>query len=86
MSTIGRNDPCHCGSGKKYKKCCLAQDESIELNQVKKLQSQYSIRDSGEYQNVDYLDDEEFDEFDEEEQNLYKGLNDKEIKLVEGND
>jgi len=18
---IGRNDPCHCGSGKKYKKC-----------------------------------------------------------------
>ncbi len=18
----GRNDPCHCGSGKKYKKCC----------------------------------------------------------------
>ena len=24
---IGRNDPCHCGSGKKYKKCCLAKDE-----------------------------------------------------------
>jgi SWIM/SEC-C metal-binding protein len=21
--TIGRNDPCPCGSGKKYKKCCL---------------------------------------------------------------
>ena len=20
---IGRNDPCHCGSGKKYKKCCI---------------------------------------------------------------
>ncbi|MBF4338166.1 SEC-C metal-binding domain-containing protein, partial [Vibrio anguillarum] len=18
----GRNDPCHCGSGKKFKKCC----------------------------------------------------------------
>ena len=28
MSTrIGRNDPCHCGSGKKYKKCHLALDE-----------------------------------------------------------
>jgi hypothetical protein len=24
---IGRNDPCHCGSGKKYKKCCLEKDE-----------------------------------------------------------
>src|SRR5437773_953757 len=22
-SKLGRNDPCHCGSGKKYKKCCL---------------------------------------------------------------
>lgn len=21
---IGRNDPCPCGSGKKYKSCCLA--------------------------------------------------------------
>jgi uncharacterized protein YecA (UPF0149 family) len=20
---LGRNDPCPCGSGKKYKKCCL---------------------------------------------------------------
>lgn len=24
----GRNDPCPCGSGKKYKKCCLASDEA----------------------------------------------------------
>lgn len=26
MAQIGRNDPCPCGSGKKYKKCCLAQE------------------------------------------------------------
>lgn len=25
---VGRNDPCHCGSGKKYKKCCLPADEA----------------------------------------------------------
>lgn len=25
---VGRNDPCPCGSGKKYKKCCLSKDES----------------------------------------------------------
>ena len=25
---IGRNDPCPCGSGKKYKKCCLDADEA----------------------------------------------------------
>ncbi|HAT29662.1 MAG TPA: YecA family protein [Janthinobacterium sp.] len=23
---VGRNDPCHCGSGKKYKKCCADTD------------------------------------------------------------
>ncbi len=25
--SVGRNAPCHCGSGKKYKKCCLRKDE-----------------------------------------------------------
>ncbi len=24
---VGRNDPCPCGSGKKYKNCCMAKDE-----------------------------------------------------------
>jgi hypothetical protein len=24
---LGRNDPCHCGSGKKYKRCCAGKDE-----------------------------------------------------------
>lgn len=26
---IGRNDPCPCGSGKKYKKCCLGKEEAF---------------------------------------------------------
>ncbi|KPA18935.1 cobalamin biosynthesis protein CobT [Candidatus Magnetomorum sp. HK-1] len=26
LNDIGRNDPCPCGSGKKYKKCCLKND------------------------------------------------------------
>ena len=28
--TVGRNDPCPCGSGKKYKKCCGAADATNE--------------------------------------------------------
>lgn len=32
---VGRNDPCPCGSGKKFKKCCLPKKEELEL----KLQS-----------------------------------------------
>ena len=34
---IGRNDPCPCGSGKKYKKCCLntgRYEETYELTGV----------------------------------------------------
>lgn len=27
MNKLGRNDKCHCGSGKKYKKCCLEKDK-----------------------------------------------------------
>jgi predicted Zn-dependent protease len=30
MAKPGRNDPCRCGSGKKYKRCCLATDEEAE--------------------------------------------------------
>lgn len=36
MSKIGRNDPCPCGSGKKYKKCCI--DKPMPET------AQYSIR------------------------------------------
>jgi len=42
LGKIGRNDPCPCGSGKKYKKCCGATlttglsknktEESIQFN------------------------------------------------------
>lgn len=30
MSKPGRNDPCYCGSGKKYKKCHMAEDKAAE--------------------------------------------------------
>lgn len=33
--SIKRNDPCTCGSGKKYKKCCMLQENIIQLHEVK---------------------------------------------------
>ena len=30
VTSLGRNEPCHCGSGKKYKHCCLVKDEAAE--------------------------------------------------------
>jgi hypothetical protein len=38
VATIGRNDPCPCHSGKKYKKCCLAIDEARDAEQRKAAQ------------------------------------------------
>jgi hypothetical protein len=36
MRKTGRNEPCHCGSGKKYKHCCLDKDcEHSSLNPAK---------------------------------------------------
>ena len=32
MAKTGRNDPCPCGSGKKYKKCCLSKPTSPSLD------------------------------------------------------
>ena len=29
LPKVGRNDPCPCGSGKKFKKCCVDQTERL---------------------------------------------------------
>lgn len=31
---LGRNDLCYCGSGKKYKKCCMNKDESKDIEKL----------------------------------------------------
>ncbi|GGH73840.1 hypothetical protein JOD43_000153 [Pullulanibacillus pueri] len=38
---IGRNDPCPCGSGKKYKKCCMNKVETLEKGQERILFKEY---------------------------------------------
>lgn len=35
MKKPGRNDPCPCGSGKKYKKCCEAKEASGRFTATK---------------------------------------------------
>lgn len=31
VEKVGRNDPCPCGSGKKYKNCCLKKEKSVSV-------------------------------------------------------
>jgi hypothetical protein len=35
MTKIGRNDPCPCGSGQKYKRCCLPRDEAAAVERAR---------------------------------------------------
>ena len=35
---LGRNEPCHCGSGKKFKKCCWNEVKSLAEDYVKEYQ------------------------------------------------
>ena len=28
---LGRNEPCHCGSELKYKRCCLGKDQKLRV-------------------------------------------------------
>jgi tetratricopeptide (TPR) repeat protein len=38
MGKVSRNDPCPCGSGKKYKRCCLPKDEFVEVKRARRRQ------------------------------------------------
>jgi tetratricopeptide (TPR) repeat protein len=44
MDKTGRNDPCPCGSGKKYKKCCLPKHEADQRQQFAEQQAERDQR------------------------------------------
>ena len=50
MKLIGRNDPCFCGSGKKYKKCCI-EKEGVNIEE--------EIFSRMEIENMDEMEEEE---------------------------
>ena len=62
MPKIGRNDPCPCGSGKKYKKCCQNQS----LNEIPQSNTGYIFDedslDQESNQIVDLIHQGRFDE------------------------
>ncbi|MEJ2220918.1 MAG: type I methionyl aminopeptidase [Desulfobacterales bacterium] len=41
---VGRNDPCPCGSGIKYKKCCLGKDLQVNRDPVAMYAQRYKIQ------------------------------------------
>ena len=47
MKKHGRNDPCPCGSGKKYKQCCMEADLAVDAQSASQVQLVNSLVDQG---------------------------------------
>ena len=64
MVKAGRNDPCPCGSGKKYKKCCLPKDQLIPMAPPPVAEAPEPIADPVEddWQEAETLDEVETEE------------------------
>ena len=61
MGKIGRNSPCPCGSGKKYKKCCLPKDEEERRRRL----SEANVKEEDRFEDLpedNVQDDEDFED------------------------
>ena len=55
MVKIGRNNPCPCGSGKKFKKCCLhkkPREQTVMVGSPERLRGFYYDKDKMEFMGV----------------------------------
>ncbi|MDE7418533.1 MAG: DUF1186 domain-containing protein [Lachnospiraceae bacterium] len=83
---IGRNDPCPCGSGKKYKQCCLKKsqllEEGVESKQEQeKWLSSYPVMDAERVEGRVYLEDLYSSESIELDKMLYLALKHRAIPI-----
>ena len=83
---IGRNDPCPCGRGKKYKQCCLKKsqllEEGVESEQEQqKWLSSYPVMDAERVEGRVYLEDLYSSESIELDKLLYLALNHRAIPI-----
>lgn len=46
MGKIGRNEACPCGSGRKYKRCCLGKQHQVSSNLSEVQQAQISLQNA----------------------------------------
>lgn len=93
---VGRNDPCPCGSGKKYKKCCMEKDEAAgraRESEAKRAaasagwSAEFTAaleQGSGELLAHDDRDDEVFIDFDEDDLSCDDEESDDETEEAEG--
>lgn len=66
---IGRNDPCPCGSGKKYKKCCM--NNIVNIASFTESETEDSARD-GLFSSVEITRISSFEDNDQMDQAMHE--------------
>ena len=53
----GRNDSCPCGSGRKYKKCCMRNDQNMRNQRIVAIREQWkrNMDFARQYRTVEYV-------------------------------
>lgn len=84
MKKLGRNDPCPCGSGKKYKRCCLGSKENRTTNDrseavpraIQWLLTRHgaAVHDALDDGFFGSLDDDEYDRLQNQHDATYEGI------------
>ncbi len=84
MTKLGRNDPCPCGSGKKYKHCCLKAEANRAANDREEaipraihwLMTMHgeAVREALDEGFFGGLDDEEYDRLPDQHDGVYEGI------------
>ena len=82
----GRNDPCPCSSGKKYKKCCMEKDLDAEREGRVVVTAPTQLRqktwaDFEHLKENDLVDDDEFDEDEDEDEEPERFIDPRQISL-----
>jgi hypothetical protein len=83
---IGRNDPCPCGSGKKYKKCCALNEDLPDLSLPEDLKTGTRLDDYMELMQAVVLYYHGLTEFDTDRKELTKAVKDFEKRFQPGTD
>ncbi|WP_019026030.1 YecA family protein [Colwellia piezophila] len=82
MSKLSRNDPCHCGSGKKYKKCCLLSIQPSAAQVTSQLSAAMAEQNFGSLDEMQSFMDQQVTQQNNQARDEFHGLSPTQMHLL----
>ncbi|NRA59816.1 MAG: SEC-C domain-containing protein [Psychrobium sp.] len=79
MTKVSRNEPCPCGSGKKYKKCCLADMPSPASEVTEQLAAAIAAQDFASLEEMQEFLDQQVMEHNDQQRDEFHGLSSEHV-------